>query len=106
MDPLCRVKVIKTRTILDAITAIDTSVAWPLLCHDLCHTSYVQSNITVCVYECIKWMSDVFVLTSDLIASFVRRLTVRLYYRYICCQSQARHQYAIYSSYISDVASL
>jgi hypothetical protein len=31
------------------------SIAWPLLRHELCHTSYVQNNI----YVCTKKLDDV-----------------------------------------------
>ena len=58
------------------------------------------------LHECMNTLDGCLIflvtLTSDLIASFVRGLTIRLYYRYIYCQSQATHQYVIYSSYISD----
>ena len=75
------------------------SIAWPLLRHELCHTSYVQSNVTVCK-NTFRWMSSMFlaVLTSDLISSFVRGLTVRLATTRAGLHAPACHTYSSYNS--------
>ena len=56
------------------------SIARPLLHYELCHTSYVpykqyRNTLESDIYELLMLLA---VITSDLIASFVRGLTVRL----------------------------
>ena len=79
------------------------SIAWPLLHHELCHTSYVQSNVTVCK-NTFRWMSSIFlaVLTSDLISSFVRGLIVRLATARAGLHVPACHTYSSYNSHSSQ----